>query len=333
MALAVSLVAVFSVGCGDDNGDFVISGNQNAPGTGNIVFQFMTAQAGTVPVGTATLAFDFYNNVNPAAGQILYTATSVFANTVTVLNVPVQARSVIITAYDAAGHPLSSLTSAVSINPGVNTNADLTSALITTITFDSITVTPDPAELVVGGQMGTTAQLTLIGNFSNGESITFTAEENAQNGFFTSNDVAVVNVSPAGLLTSVGVGATTVDVSYEVNGVTRSSSVDVTVASAVADVLTVTPAALTIPAGDASIALEASLSVDGGAATDVTGDPNLSYGLQAPVTGISVDASTGVVTVEASVVDGTTATVVATYNDGLHAASDTVAVTVGPIVP
>src|SRR5688500_6743420 len=108
--LLVSLISLFAIGCGDSQEDFVFTGTAPNAGTGNLVFQFVQAQAGVVPLGTTTLAFDFYNTDNPADGSVIFTATSAFANTVTVLGVPVAARSVIITCYDDDGHPIASLT-------------------------------------------------------------------------------------------------------------------------------------------------------------------------------------------------------------------------------
>jgi hypothetical protein len=329
MVLIISLVSLFALGCGDDQDDFVFT-NTNNVATGNVVFQFARAQAATVPTDTATLVFDFFNSTVPSAGALIYSAESPFANVVTVTGVPVDARSVVVTCYDVDGQPIADLFAVITVLPGVNTNADLSNANVNPITFDSITVTPDPVDLVLGTQNNSTAQLLVTGNFSNGESIQFTTAENAANGTFMSNAPGVATVSESGLVSGVSAGATTVDVTYEVNGVVRSTNVDVEVTGGVLpDVLTVTPDTLTVADGTSSGALSAALSTNGGATTDITGDADLTYALQAAVAGISVNANTGVVTVAGGTADGTTATVVATYDDGVNVATDTVAVTVG----
>jgi hypothetical protein len=331
--LMISLVSLFALGCGSSQEDFVFTGtNNNGAGVGNVVFQFVKPQAATVPADTATLAFDFYNTANPANGTVIFTATSAFANTVTVINVPVEARSVVITAYDADGHPKATITDEIVVLPGVNNPTDLSNALVGIVTFDAIDVTPDPVALILGTQNDTTEQLVVTGFFSNGESIAFTAAENAANGAFVSNAPAVATVAANGLVSAVSNGSTTIDVDYTVDGVTRSlDGVAVNVTGGVIDdVLLVTPDTLTVADGTSSGAPSATFSANGANPVDVTGDPELTYALQQAVAGITVNANTGVVTVAAATPDATTATVVATYLDANgNTDTDTIAVTVG----
>jgi hypothetical protein len=234
LILIASLVSLLAVGCGDSGEDFVFTGtnnNNNNTTFGNVVFQFVTAQAATVPVETDTLAFDFYNTDVPAEGALIYTANSAFANTVTVLDVPVSARSVVITAYDADGHPLVAIIDELVVIAGLNNPTDLSNALVEVITFDSISVTPDPVQLDTDGNPSTEQQLVVSANFSNGETVVEPTTAYDDNGVFFSGNTDLVTVSATGLATRQGVaqGMTTIDVDYTIDGVTRSDFVNVEV--------------------------------------------------------------------------------------------------------
>lgn len=334
LMMLISLVSLIAMGCGDSQQDYVFTNDNNPGGTGNVVFQFVQAQQGVVPTGTASLIFDFYSTSPPTNGNVVYSTPPVtFANTVTVTNVPVEAQSVVITCYDADGHPIGSLTDEVTVLAGQTVNQDLSNALFTIITFDSITVTPDPVNLNLGTQ-DPSAQLVVTANFSNGESIAQTPLQQANFGTFDSSNDAAATVTSGGLVEAVAVGFANISVSYELDGETRTytGGVDVNVTSGVTtDTLVVLPQTLVVEDGTESGDLFATIAINGNAPVpvDIPGD-DISFALQSAVTGISVNANSGEVTVDPGVADGTDFVVVATFDDGNgNTATDTVAGEVG----
>jgi hypothetical protein len=333
LILLTSLVALLAVGCGDSEQDFVFTGTDNTPQatTGNAVFHFVQAQASpdVVPAGTDSLDFDFYTSSTPQDADLVLSQTVEFAATVTITDLPVTARFVVVTARDAGGLPLATLTGALDLQPGGSTDVDLSAAV--PVSFDFITV--NTLSLVLGTQNGNVGQITITGHFSNGESFTFPSASFAANAEFSGFDGGVVSVDDNGEVTGLANGNTTVTVAYQVNGVSRSTGAGVSVSGGIVAVamLSVTPPSLTVADGNTSAPLSASFT-PGGSSTpqDVTGSQFLSYALQTPVSGVSVDNETGAVSVTVGTADNITATVIATYDDGQgNVATDEVAVTVG----
>jgi len=123
--LVLSFISLGLVGCGSSgsSSDFVAtSADTTAPNTGDLTFNFVTAQtAFTVDADTNTLRFDFYNGVDDAP---IFSQVEPFAATITVENVPVSARTVIITGIDAEGFPLYTITQSIDVTPGENTVVD-----------------------------------------------------------------------------------------------------------------------------------------------------------------------------------------------------------------
>ncbi len=206
--LLLTLVTLFTVGCGSSNEDFVITGNNNNPNpatTGDLTFLFATPQAVTVPAATQSLEFEFFN----AGGEPVDFATSVFAGSVTIEDVPVTAVDVVITAYGPGGIPLVTIADDVSVGGGTTTTVDLSDAVVTEVDLVSVTASPASVSLDVDGP--TSQQLTFTGTFSNGDVVALTAATGATY-VFSGFDAAVVAVDATGLVTVAGEGTTTIDV-------------------------------------------------------------------------------------------------------------------------
>jgi hypothetical protein len=208
--LLLALVTLFTVGCGSSSEDFVITGNNNNPNpatVGDLTFLFATAQSVTVPAATQNLEFEFFD----ADGDAVDFATSVFAASVTIEDVPVSAVDVIITAYGPGGIPLVTIADEVSVSGGNTVTVDLSDAVVTEVDLVSVTASPATVALDVDGP--TTQQLAFTGTFSNGDVVALTAATGATY-VFSGFDPAVVSVNATGLVTVVTAtgGATSIDV-------------------------------------------------------------------------------------------------------------------------
>lgn len=336
LVFALTLLSLLAVGCGGSTNDDVFTATEPQPPgtTGNALFRFMLGQReGVVPAGTTRLFFEFYSSAEAVDGLLVHTAESDFDTLVVVPNVPTSSRLVLVTAYGPGGVPLATLTGAVNITAGRDNPVSLSDP--TAVTFDSITVSPNPINLVQGTQNGNTRQLSIVGAFSNGDTVTFASTTFATNADFDGFDPTIASVSDSGQASGVSNGDTEVIVRYTANGQTQSSTVPINVTGGVVaqDTLTVTPESLQLAQGDASATLTAFFAEAGEQPVNVTGSAYLSFALEAPVTGVSVNNETGAVTVDNDAVNNSSATVVASYDDGVGGfAEDTVAVTVGPIL-
>jgi hypothetical protein len=207
--LLLTLVTLFTVGCGDSGEDFVVTGNNNVnpATTGNLTFQFVAAQAATVPAATEQLTFDFFN----ANGDVILSDDAAFAGTVTIPNVPVSATDVLITAYGPGGVPLVTIEDEVGVAGGSTAVVDLSDAVITEVDLVSVAATPAAVALDVDGPL--TQQLSFTGTFSNGDVVPLAAATGATFAF-SGFDPAVVSVSATGLVTVTTAtgGATSIDV-------------------------------------------------------------------------------------------------------------------------
>lgn len=212
--LLLTLVTLFTVGCGDSNNDYVVTGNNNNPNpatVGDLTFQFQLAPQAVVPANTTTLDFEFYD-IND---DVVDTANGVpFNTTVTIEDVTTSAVEVEITARGPGGVPLALIVDGVVVNGGANTNVDLTNATVTPITLDTITVTPNPVNLDVDGP--TSANVAVTGVFSNGDIVPLDADTDAV--VTLSGTDPTVATTTGSTVTAVGDGATTVDVSVDLYG-------------------------------------------------------------------------------------------------------------------
>jgi hypothetical protein len=324
------------VGCGDSNEDFIITGNPNnnpTATTGNLTFQFTQGQAVTVPVGTTLLTFDFFDSVNPSTGDLVFTDTQDYASSVTVEDVPVSAVSVVITAYGADGVPRVTITDEVAVSGGGTVAVDLSDAVVAPVSYDSLSATPATVSLNLANPGAASQQLTLVGSFGNGDTVTFNVNLVAANGDFSSSPAGVVSITDQGLVNAVANGTTTVTASYTIGSVTRTDTVAVTVTGGIIGVdsfevtpptpqtlfpgqSTGAPVATFTPAGEAGAVVAAAYTISGDAS-------------------LSVNASTGVVTAAAGALADDSATVTATYTDPGNDVpfTDTFVVTVVEPVP
>ena len=334
--LMISLVALFAVGCGDSRDEYVYNNLPPAsPNTGNLTFQFQqqqanAQQAGIVPIGTTTLQFEFFSTTSGSDTDLVHEDTVAYANQVTITGVPASAVFVRVTAYGAGGAPLATFTGTFEVAIGATTPVDLGAP--TAVTFDSLTVSPSTLALSLAEGGTDSAQLTLVGNFSNGQTVAFPSNTYTANADFASSDTEVATVSSSGVVQAVGNGEADITATYTLNGVEQSATTTVTVSGGIVDIdtLSVTPSSLIIPDGSTSGALTAQFSAAGGTPVDVTG--NVTYTLQAEVGGIQVENTTGSVSVAEGTANGTTATVVGTYTTPSgNSVNDTVSVTVGPL--
>lgn len=225
LALLIGLLSFVSVGCGDSgtanvDDDFVATGtNVAAANTGTLVFGFTRPQTGSVPLPTTQLTFNFYDSSN----TLIFTIARAFATQVTISNVPTSATRVEILATDTNGYPLAQLATNTTVTAGISSTIDLSGATSTTITYDSITVTPNPVAVNVAGTQQVVIQL----NFSNGTVATLNIS--ATTATITNPTPATATVSATGLVTGVAAGTVNVTFAVTVNGVTRNSTIPVNV--------------------------------------------------------------------------------------------------------
>ncbi|MCA9778581.1 MAG: hypothetical protein KC800_17760, partial [Candidatus Eremiobacteraeota bacterium] len=126
--LIVALASVLAVGCGNSD-NFVFTNTAPVATTGNLTFNFVQAQGViTVPIGTTTLEFTFYDGPNQT-GNVTLTDSQPYAAQVTVFGVPTNTQSYRIVARNANGAALATTTGAVTVVPGQTTTVDVTGAL------------------------------------------------------------------------------------------------------------------------------------------------------------------------------------------------------------
>ncbi len=126
--LIVALASVLAVGCGDSE-NFVFTNPAPVANTGNLTFNFVQAQGViTVPIGTTTLEFTFFDGLNQT-GNVTLTDNQPFAAQVTVVGVPVSTQSYRIVARNANGAALATTTGAVTVVPGQTVTVDVTGAI------------------------------------------------------------------------------------------------------------------------------------------------------------------------------------------------------------
>lgn len=297
---ALTLLLFILAGCGSSNNDFVLTGNPQ-PGTGTLTFEFMKAQAATVPNATASLRFEFLN----ASSGALNSVTLPFNVSVTVAP-PVGTASVKITALDANGFPVLSLTGPVTVPAaGQNVLVDMSAFTSTVIAFTGLSVTPATATL----SLGQSQQLALVASFSDGSTLTFSAALLGQ-AAYQSSAPSVASVSATGLVSGLTDGVATIEVSFtdSVN-VVQTDSAEFTVGGGTTDVLTIAPLSADLPPG-ATQAFSATFTPAGGTASDVTATTTFT----ASSADLTFAGALATVSEEAQV--GGTVTVTATFVDG-----------------
>lgn len=296
--LLVGFVALFSVGCGDSRDEFVAT-NSNG-GTGTLVFRFQQAvlqAVDTVPAGTTQLVFSLHAGAPASTANLVEVRGPVaFQNVVTLTGVPTNVTHVVVTALGANNQPLAILTGDVFVQAGVTTDVDLNDS--TPVTFDAITVSPDPINLVVGGAG---VQASISGAFSNGSNVNLPIN-NSTTTFSFAPDNGVANFSATGLFQGLQAGNSTATATYTLGGVSRSDTFLVRVYEFEADVTT--PPAELVSGGNYTAGYTLNLT-----RADLTTRDNftsaVTYAISPDVNGLSIDANTGDITNNGSVTSGT----------------------------
>lgn len=317
MVLLFSLVLT---GCGGGDSDFVATTSGGAPApappsgtTGNLTFSFTKIQAAVAPSAAVALQFEFYDS----GGRSIFSFDSVFATTVTVREVPVEAVRAEITAYAPGGVPLGVLTVPVTVTPDATVNVDLSPLSFVPATLEELEVTPSSIDLQL--PTNSTVTLSLRGVFSTGDEVRFGPQTGGE-GTFVSRDASVARADSTGQVTGLKAGATFVDVSYSVQGMSARTAVPVLVSGEAPPVvparLVLNPATVDLSPGSSMSITATYFPADSAVGTDVTqstsglGTSGLTYdrGLVAVGAGVAVP-STGEVTVSYGTEAGTVSAV------------------------
>ncbi len=313
MGLFTALLLGFLVaGCGSgSDGSFVATpgegGNNNNATTGSVTFNFVQAQSPiTVPVGTTNLRFEFFTDLG-GTGSLVLREERAYAGTITIEGVPTTARSVVVTAYDASGFPISEFTANVSLVANGNVTVGAASGTSVPVTLTGITSSPLSLSLGLNGSVA----LRISAVFSNGDSVEIAGDALAEV-TFSSSDTTVATVDNAGLVSAALTGDAVITAVFR--GQTVAVPVSVSTGNVLPPValdLDVDPASVTLPAGTRSQAIEVTATFEGGVQRVVTTSQGVVF--TSNVVGVTVDPATQQVVVGNNVPGATTAIVTATY--------------------
>ena len=299
--LSVGILALGTVGCGDSD-NFVFTDAVAVATTSDVSFQLVVDQ---IIAGGFDGSGDFV--FTDAAGETVFEADGINVDTIAVLNdVPEEATNVSITLRDAAGAPLSTVTAPLELIGGLDTTVDLTGATETPITFDSLAIAPDPL-LLDRNQPAEGVQVLLNGAFGNGEEVAFPLETLSTSATFGSSDIAVFEVDASGLtlpcINEATLSEATLTSTFTVGDVTQSDDVEVRIGE-----IQVFAQSFPSPGGTSS-PLQVLFADGNGPFNRVDGDSGLSFAIDPPVEGVTVDAADGSFTVDSTVAAGTSVTV------------------------
>ena len=337
--LLLTILAFLATGCGDSE-NFVFTGTNVTPPaatTGDLTFNFQQAPAAQdiVPNGTTNLRFDFFSTDPPAQSSFVFTENRAFNTVVVIEDVPSNCVSVLVTAFNSDGLPLATYSGSFVVQPGQNVPVDLNDAV--PVTLDAITVSPDPMNLAYGTDIpfflgdptdeiieliGGDVQAVINGSFSNGSTaqLPITAVTTTFSGL---NNVA--NVTATGLFSVESANAvgnnTTATATYTLGSSVQSD--DFTINTSALFAVTGTPVGpIEIDTEDPIITSPG--GYDGGFAAGlvasnrvitVVDESDLTFALESPVPGISIDANTGVITAASGIDANTSVFVLVTYVD------------------
>ncbi len=176
------------------------------------------------------------------------------------------------------------------------------------VTFDAITVSPDPLNLVVGGSSG---QVSIAGAFSGDRTVASLPINNTTTSFSFSPNNGVANFSATGVFHGLDAGNTTVTASYTLANVTRTDTFVVRVFEFEANAESNT----VVPGGNYTDGYSLMLTRADGT-TQSSFASGVSYSMNPAVNGLTINSTTGVVTNNGSVTSGTF-NVVVTVNDAV----------------
>lgn len=219
---AIGFVSALTLGCGNSNvsgnTDFVYTGNNVNPGnTGSVTFQFERLLAhgdagvsADVPADTTDLEIAFFDEDGISDSNYVYGDDVAFNTQVTINGVPTSAAFVVITTYDEDGYPISTITNSVEVVAGSTTTQDLHHADSAAVSFEGVTISPDPINLFVDG----TRQVGVAAEFSNGDTVPAPVADAT----YESASTETATVSETGVVTAEAVGDTTVSATLEIRG-------------------------------------------------------------------------------------------------------------------
>lgn len=216
--------ALTLVGCGDDDGDFLVrspGAANSALSSGGLFFQFYQAQAALVSAQAQTLEFEFFD----AQGELLKTVTVNYSASVTIGDVPTTASKVEITIYDENGAPLQTLLDEVAVVPGATTEVDLSDADSAAVTLESLSASPSRLLMDLISPVDSEVRLSLTALFDNGSTVDL--EPDAAT--YQVRPEGVVSIDDQGVVRPLRPGTATVVVTLEVEGVRRTATVSVVV--------------------------------------------------------------------------------------------------------
>ena len=214
-ATNVASISSFGQVTGQSAGTATITAQQGSvSGTAALVVDSSTLSQLQVTPATATVAAETATQFN-AIGVFSDNSTQNLTSSVSWTSSPASVATV------SNASPTKGL--ATGVAAGKSTITALFSTLsgaatltVTDATLTSISVTPDPASISLGG----TQQFTATGNFSDGTTENLTAQVT-----WSSSDVSVATISPGGLASTAGTGQTTI--TAKMNGVSGTATLTV----------------------------------------------------------------------------------------------------------
>lgn len=249
--VSFAFISFFLAGCGSSSSDYIGYTNTNQISSyGDLTFRFAQSTVSqavneaqsfsvTVPAGTTSLKFEFRRSAGESESYSpLYAFTAAYASKITVADIPVEAKFVVITAYAKGGVPLAKLGAEIKVVADQASEANLKNASFTPIEVISLSA-PD-----VSLQVGATSAAVVSATFSNGEQAILPWA--AYSLSLEIEDETIASFSN-GLFSGLADGSTTYSLSF--SGKDATGSIKVTDSSLVPH-LEVTPSFLQIPQND-----------------------------------------------------------------------------------
>ncbi|MFZ0959005.1 MAG: Ig-like domain-containing protein [Candidatus Sulfotelmatobacter sp.] len=214
-ATNVASISSFGQVTGQSAGTATITAQQGSvSGNAALVVESSTLSTVTVTPATATVAEQTATQFN-AIGTFADHSTQNLTSSVSWTSSPASVATV------SNASPTKGL--ATGVAPGTATITALfagqsggATLTVTNATLNSITVTPDPATISLGG----TQQFTATGNFSDGSTENLTAQVT-----WSSSEVSVATISAGGLASTAGTGSTTI--TAKMNGASGTATLTV----------------------------------------------------------------------------------------------------------
>lgn len=226
LLILLAIVCGTVLGCGDDDNDFLVSrggsGLSALGGTGSLLFTFATAQSAIVPSQSNSLVLEFFaenRSESKTQDEPIFRSEQPFAGSVVVSEVPVEAKRVLITVYDADGRPLAQLTDEVVVQAGQTSTVDLSDAEVTELVPTGFRLQPEQGEV----SLGQTLQFEVLVSYSNGDQVSLTADQVSGLISFEVRPTGIAKIDRLGRLTPLSIGSTHITATSESLGSFRAS--------------------------------------------------------------------------------------------------------------